>query len=153
MEFIGFFVTTLIFVAIIGLYILYVTRGKTERLDARLKKQKEKSPAVSKELIQSKWREIGLMMQDGGPTNYRQAIMEADKLVDMVLRSKVPGDTMGEKLKNARGLFHRTTYDRLWTAHKIRNKLAHEAEFEGLSSDARMAVRNFEKALKELHVI
>lgn len=151
MEFIGFFITTLVFVAFIGLYVLYVTRGKVEQTGAKAKK--EKTLGLNRELVVTKWREVGSMVQEGGPSNFRQAIMEADKLVDMVLKTKVPGDTMGERLKNARGLFHHTTYDRLWTAHKIRNKLAHEAEFEGLSSDARMAVRNFEKALKELHVI
>lgn len=150
MEFFGFFVTTLIFVAIIGLYILYVTRGKLEKIERSSKKEK---PVLNRDLIVSKWREVEAMLREGSPANYRQAIMEADKLVDMVLKTKVPGDTMGERLKNARGLFHHQTYDRLWTGHKIRNKLAHEAEFEGLSSDAKMAVRNFEKALKELHVI
>lgn len=150
MEFFGFFITTAIFVVIIGLYVLYVTRGKIEKSQKSAKKD---VPALNRELLVSKWREVGLMMQEGGPANYRQAIMEADKLVDMVLRMKVPGDTMGERLKNARGLFHHQTYDRLWTGHKIRNKLAHEADFEGLSSDARLAVRAFEKALKELKVI
>ena len=152
MEFLGFFITTLIFIAFIGLYVLYVTRGRLENAEKKTKKGKA-SNVLNRDLIGNKWVEIGQMMQEGGPANYRQAIMESDKLVDMVLRTKVPGDTMGERLKNARGLFHRTTYDRLWTAHKIRNKLAHEAEFEGLSSDAKMAVRNFEKALRELHVI
>lgn len=151
MEFFGFFITTLIFVAIIGLYILYVTRGKLDRVEKVGKK--EKASSLNRDLVSGKWREVGAMLHEGGPANYRQAIMEADKLVDMVLKTKVPGDTMGERLKNARGLFHHQTYDRLWTGHKIRNKLAHEAEFEGLSSDAKMAVRNFEKALKELHVI
>lgn len=93
------------------------------------------------------------MMQQGGPANFRQAIMEGDKLVDMVLRSKVCGDTMGERLKNARSLFSPNVYNDIWTAHKIRNKVAHEAAFEGLSSDAVLAVRNFEKALKELRVL
>jgi hypothetical protein len=153
MEFIGFFITTLIFVAIIGLYVLYVTKGRLERTGPASKAKKEKAPFLNKDLITDKWREVGSMMQEGGPANYRQAIMESDKLVDLVLKTKVPGDTMGERLKNARGLFHRTTYDRLWTAHKIRNKLAHESEFEGLSSDARLAVRAFEKALRELKVI
>lgn len=151
MEFLGFFITTLIFLAIVVTYVLYVTRGKIES-------GTKKSPASSAnvldhELVKGKWTEIQQMLRDGGPANFRQSIMEADKLVDMVLRTKVPGDTMGERLKNARGLFHRHTYDQLWTAHKIRNKLAHEAEFEGLSSDAKMAVRGFEKALKELHSI
>jgi hypothetical protein len=94
-----------------------------------------------------------VMQSQGGPANYRQAIMEGDKLVDLVLKSKVFGETMGERLKNAKHLFGRDTYDKLWTAHKIRNKVAHEADFEGLSSDAALAVRNFEKALKELRVI
>ena len=152
MEFLGFFITTLIFIAFIGVYVLYVTRGRVDV--AGRKSTKGKAPNVlDKGLVINKWSEVNQMMRDGGPSNYRQAIMESDKLVDLVLRTKVPGDTMGERLKNARGLFHHTTYDRLWTAHKIRNKLAHEAEFEGLSSDAKMAVRNFEKALKELHVI
>lgn len=93
------------------------------------------------------------MMKQGGPANYRQSIMEADKLVDLVLKSKVSGETMGERLKNAKHLFTKDTYDKLWTAHKIRNKVAHEADFEGLSSDANLAVRNFEKALRELKII
>ncbi len=150
MEFLGFFITTLIFIAIIVLYILYVTRGKTDQLR---KKGDRSNTGIDRATIGNKWVEVEAMLRDGGPANYRQAIMEADKLVDAVLRSKVPGDTMGERLKNARGLFHHHTYDRLWTAHKIRNKLAHEAEFEGLSSDAKMAVRGFEKALKELRFL
>lgn len=100
-----------------------------------------------------KWQEVQNMLIIGGPANFKQAIMDADKLVNAVLRSKVKGETMGERLKNARLLFSRDVYDGLWTAHKIRNKVAHEADFEGLSSDARLAIRNFEKALKELKLI
>lgn len=152
MEFIGFFITSLLFIALIGVYVLYVTRGRVDVVTG--KKSKAASAAtINREQIKNKWAEIGQMLNEGGPANFRQSIMEADKLVDMVLKTKVPGDTMGERLNNARGLFHQHTYDQLWTAHKIRNKLAHEAEFEGFSSDAKMAVRNFEKALKELHVI
>ncbi len=100
-----------------------------------------------------KWQEVQNMLSAGGPANFKQAIMDADKLVDAVLRARVKGETMGERLKNAKPLFPRDVYDRLWTAHKIRNKVAHEADFEGLSSDARLAVRNFSKALKELNII
>jgi len=100
-----------------------------------------------------KWQEVQAMLATGGPANFRQAIMEGDKLVDAVLRSKVKGETMGELLKNSRHLFSHETYNSLWTAHKIRNKVAHEADFEGLSSDARLAINGFEKALKELKVL
>ena len=92
-------------------------------------------------------------MSQGGPANYKQSILESDKVVDLVLKSKVSGETMAERLKNAKNLFQKETYDKLWLAHKIRNKMAHEADFEGLSSDANLAVKHFEKALKELKIL
>lgn len=144
MEFIGFFITALVFVGIILLYVLYLTRPSNA--SGNLK-------GIDRELVKNKWLEVQTMMQAGGPANFRQAIMEGDKLVDLVLRSKVGGETMGERLKRANKLFSKNTYNDLWTAHKIRNKVAHEADFDGLSSDARTAVRGFEKALKELRVL
>lgn len=148
MEYAGIFLTTAIFVIILGLYFWYITRPNP-------KKTKKNSTVVKmdSEITQNKWIEVQAMMKTGGPANYRQSIMEADKLVDAILRSRVSGETMAERLKNSKHLFQRDTYDRLWLAHKIRNKVAHEADFEGLSSDAALAIRNFEKALKELKVI
>lgn len=145
MEFLGFFLTALIFIVIMVFYVLYVTRP--------VKVEKTESKGISTNSAQENWAEVESMMAQGGPANFRQAIVEADKLVDAVLKGKVSGDTMGERLKAARNLFGKVTYDRLWTAHKIRNKVVHEADFDGLSSDAKLAVRNFEKALKELKVI
>jgi len=145
-EYIGIFIATVFFGAILVLYFLYITRPQK-------KKSSRASGRIDRAMAKNKWEEIQAMMKSGGPANYRQSIMEADKLVDLVLRAKVPGETMGERLKNARNLFDRDTYDKLWTAHKIRNKVAHEADFDGLGSDAILAVRNFEKALKELRVI
>lgn len=144
-EFIPIFIAVVIFMALIGLYLVYIMNPKKER--------KSFGSNQSLSIIPAKWAEVQAMMQQGGPANFRQAIMEADKLVDLALKSEVSGETMGDRLRNARKLFPRDTYDKLWTAHKIRNKIAHEADFEGLSSDANLAVRNFEKALKELRII
>lgn len=146
MEFIGFFLTVLVFAAIAAVYLLYLMKpGKVN--------SKSTATRVDAQFVRGKWVEVQGMMQQGSPANYRQAIMEGDKLVDLVLSSKVSGGTMGERLKRAAKLFTKPTYNDLWTAHKIRNKVAHEADFEGLSSDARLAVRGFEKALKELGII
>lgn len=144
MEYFGIFLVVLVFIA---LALLFFVSLKVPR------QKKSNQISISKEFVSNKWNEINLMMSQGGPANYKQAIFEADTLVDAVLRSKVPGETMGERLKKARNLFSKTTYNELWTAHKIRNKLAHEADFEGLSSEARLAVKNFEKALRELKAI
>lgn len=60
----------------------------------------------------------------------KSAVMEADKLLDYVLKSKrIKGDTLGERLKNAKHLFKTSSYNRVWEAHKLRNRLAHEMNF------------------------
>lgn len=147
MEFLGIFITVILLVGLLFLYFIYITTPKNN------KRGRGKGENISLAAVPGKWAEVKAMMNQGGPANYKQSIMEADKLVDMVLKSKVSGETMGERLKNSRNLFSKETYDSLWTAHKIRNRIAHEAEFEGLSSDAILAVRCFEKALKELRAI
>lgn len=144
MNYISIFIVSAISMVIIVAYFLYLTRPN---------KKKNTNERFDFSIIPVKWNEIQAMQSQGGPANYHQAIMEADKLVDLVLKSKVSGETMGERLRNAKHLFSRDTYDKLWTAHKIRNKVAHEADFEGLSSDSALAVRNFEKALRELRII
>lgn len=144
-ELIPIFIAVIVFMSLVGLYFIYITSPK--------KKGKSFGERSSLSIIPTKWIEVQAMMTQGGPANFRQSIIEADKLVDLALKSKVSGETMGDRLKNARNLFSRDTYDKLWTAHKIRNKIAHEADFEGLSSDANLCIRNFEKALTELRVI
>jgi hypothetical protein len=144
MTFIGYLLGGVALMGILFLYFMYVTnpvKGKTSR------------DQVDLSIVPSRWAEVQGMLSAGGPANYRQSILEADKLVDLVLKSKVSGETMGERLKNGQHLFSREVYNKLWTAHKIRNKIAHEAGFEGLGSDATLAVRNFEKALKELKAL
>jgi hypothetical protein len=142
----GILLTVALVLGLFAMYFMYITSPK----QSGARKTRDR---VDLSIVPGKWSEIQAMMGQGGPANYKQSIMEADKLVDNVLGSKVSGNTMGERLKNAKHLFSPATYDGLWTAHKIRNKIAHEADFEGLSSDATLAVRNFERALKELRAI
>lgn len=148
MEQFGYISAFLIFTLIIGGYFFWLTREKNSS-----RQNGGGNVRLDSELIKHKWLEIGEMMRAGGPANFRQAIVESDKLVDMVLKTKVSGETMGERLRSGRNLFKPVTYDNLWTAHKLRNKVVHEAEFEGLSSDAKTAVKFFEQALKELKVL
>ena len=66
MEFLGFFITTAIFIVFIGVYILYVTRGK---VDVVSKSKGKAATAVDRNLVKNKWVEVGQMMRDGGPAN------------------------------------------------------------------------------------
>lgn len=145
MESIGYLIGVLIFLVFVALYFLYLIKPQT--------KKKGSASSLDLTVVTTRWKEVGQMLNLGGPANFKQAIIEADKLVDYVLKSRVGGETMGERLKSAKTLFSPNAYDDLWKAHKIRNRVVHEADTETLSFDAKTAVKNFEKALKELRVI
>jgi hypothetical protein len=65
--------------------------------------------------------------------------------------SGLSGDTMGDRLKNARSRFaDRSIYDGVWRAHKLRNALVHEVGFDLVSTQAKEALSDFERGLKTL---
>jgi hypothetical protein len=111
------------------------------------------APAMSRADIAARWAVISTMASTGGGNGLRQAVLEADKLLDQGLRQAgLPGDSMGERLKAARSRFQsdRATYDAIWRAHKLRNALAHEVGFDLVPSQAREAVSDFERGLRRL---
>lgn len=75
-------------------------------------------------------------------------IVDADKLMDHVLKSRrVSGETMGERLKNARGLFPRDTYEGIWQGHKLRNKIAHEIDYRPSVWDLKLHYTNLRSGI------
>ncbi len=59
----------------------------------------------------------------------QSALVKTDKLLDYCLKNrKVPGDSMGLRLKNGKKYFSKTQYSNIWEAHKIRNKIVHDIE-------------------------
>lgn len=99
-----------------------------------------------------RWLEIEQSLVKGNETTYHMAILNADKLVDQALRELgYPGETMGERIKATRGkLSHR---DELWTAHKLRNRIAHETEVRVSYNQARRALGGFKRTLKDLGAV
>ncbi|HEY6736510.1 MAG TPA: hypothetical protein VI322_02225 [Candidatus Saccharimonadia bacterium] len=108
-------------------------------------------PKLSREQVRERWATIEAMAAGGGP-GLRQAIQEADKLLDLALRQAgAHGDTMGERLKSAKSKFtNYSFYDGAWRAHKLRNALAHEVGFDLVPSQAREALQDFKFAINDL---
>lgn len=103
-------------------------------------------------LVTERWGQVEMKLQGGGPSQIRQAIIDADTLVDHSMkRLGVSGDTMGERLRQAEGRF--TDYDGLWKAHKVRNQLVHEMDREVLSFEAKKIIARFQTALRDLGAI
>lgn len=105
---------------------------------------------VDREFVARKWQAIEGMASGGG--SLRDAVSEADKLLDYSLKQLgVRGETMGERLKSSGSRF--SDLDAIWSAHKLRNALAHEADFDLVPSQAKAAIKTFRQGLTDLGVL
>lgn len=121
---------------------------------AAIKYQKSKSAIKTAETSRgasgSKWDEVMRHMESPREAEWKFAIVEADKLVDDLLKSAgYPGESMGERLMNIEkgqllGL------QGLWEAHKVRNKLVHDVNYFLRYAEARRAIQLYEAVMREL---
>lgn len=102
--------------------------------------------------IKSEWEQVEQLIQVGRPSAVKEAVIVADKLLDYTLSQISFGETMGERLKNARDAFPRSVYQNLWEAHKVRNALVHESDFDLTQLVARDALSKFKAAFRSLGV-
>ena len=80
------------------------------------------------------------------------SIINADKLLDKaMIEMGVPGKTMGDRLKKASDKF--SQLDSILRAHKLRNIIAHESDFELSYRQAANALAIYKQALKDLGAI
>ena len=78
----------------------------------------------------------------------KHAILDADKLLNVVLRKKSFQGGVGDQLKKAEKFF--SDVNGVWSAHKLRNRVAHELDMRVSMGDRTSALKSFEKALKDL---
>ena len=101
-----------------------------------------------RELVRSRWQTVEQMAHSGG-SGLRNAVSEADKLLDYTLRGKgYNGQTMAERLKRSESRL--SDKEAVWEAHKLRNHLAHEVSFDLVASQAQEALAAFRQALSDL---
>jgi hypothetical protein len=81
----------------------------------------------------------------------KTSVIEADKLLDYCMKEmKVKGETMGERLKNAKSYFDKNAYNNIWEAHKVRNQLVHEVDFSITNVQVAKSVDALIKGIREL---
>ena len=83
---------------------------------------------------------------------YALSVINSDKLLDKALiEMGVPGKTMGDRLKRVGSRF--SNLDAVWRAHKLRNMIAHETDFELSYKQVTNALAIYKQALKDLGAI
>ena len=99
------------------------------------------------------WNKIVEKSQSMDENQRKFAIIEADTLIDKILGlAGYDGENLGAKLKQVeRGDIE--SLDDLWEAHKVRNRIAHEANYKLSQEYTKAAISRYEKVLKELEYI
>ena len=123
-----------IFIAIDVLIVLYVI----------WKRRRHKISKKNLLEIQNAWKTI-IRQKD-----MRHAIMDADKLLDHALYLLGYKGNLGNKLKKATPLFK--NINRIWAAHKIRNNIAHQINYQIDEKTYRNTMLAFKQAFMNLKI-
>lgn len=103
-----------------------------------------------REIIYGKWNKLLERIKSGDERDLRLAIIEADGLVDEILKEHGhPGQDMGERMKS----IHPSEFENineLWEAHKIRNQLVHETDFHLQIDEYKKIISIYHRVLEEL---
>lgn len=112
----------------------------------------KRQPILDQSKYQAQWLAIEHSVQRDNPSSWQLAIMNADKLLDQALRERrFSGKTMGERMKSAQSAWKNANH--VWSAHKIRNQLAHETNAQVSHDTTLRALAAYKQGLKDLGAI
>lgn len=98
----------------------------------------------------SRWAHVVTLIESPNQNDWRQAIIEADIMLDDLLTQLgYVGATTGEKLKAVNPEHFKTIND-AWEAHKIRNEIAHQgSSFQLTDHLAYRTIKKYENVMVE----
>ena len=104
---------------------------------------------LDREKMRARWNRISAMLQNSDRAMDKLAIIEADNLLDFVLKAMhLPGETMAFRLKFAQNRFYELK--RVRWAHNVRNNVVHEPDYVLKKATAYACIKEYERALKLL---
>ncbi len=137
LSIIFFFATVLIFGGLLFAIIALTKRGPK---------------ALDVDKYRSRWLSIEQQLKREEVSSYSMSIMNADKLLDQALIDRgVAGQKMADRMKNMKTKW--TNANHVWSAHKLRNQIAHEPDVHVDYDGARRALAAFKQALKDVGAI
>ena len=135
---------TSIILAIVG-GVLILAVASTATLIARQAQRTKQT-----ERYRQRWQEA--QRYCAKPDLWPMAIIEADKLLDEVLKFRgYKGKTMGERLVAAQRQL--SDNDGAWFGHKLRNKIVHEEIKRLYKKDVQSGLKGLRQAMQDLGVL
>lgn len=119
-----------------------------------IEEQKNIAKIEAKPLVNKKWQHVQGLMESQNNNDWRQAIIEADIMLDeMLTKIGYAGESIGERLKNVEESDF-TTLNSAWEAHKVRNRIAHKgSDFAISHSEAKRIIGLYEDVFREFYYI
>ncbi|HEY4507450.1 MAG TPA: hypothetical protein VJJ47_01000 [Candidatus Paceibacterota bacterium] len=101
-----------------------------------------------------RWRHAKVLLTSTSQSDWRQAIIEADIILEEMLRAiGYDGTTIGDMLKNVEPSDF-ATIEKAWDAHKVRNQIAHRgSDFTVTRQDAQSVLNKYEDVFREFNYI
>lgn len=92
-------------------------------------------------------------LESENPSDWRIAIIEADNILFEILdRSGYEGESLGEMLTNATTA-NFATLENAWEAHKVRNRIAHESDFDLTERETKRVIALYESVFREFEYL
>ena len=147
-------ISFLLALIVISTLIVILLKGRAQPIRKSFKPEEnsnqENSKVLDQGLVQAKWAEIKTM-QNSGPSGLKAALIDADKLLDYCMISKgFAGETMGDRLKSEGSRFN--NLNAVWSAHKLRNQIAHEVEHDLVPEQIKRAINDLGLAIRDLGI-
>lgn len=101
-----------------------------------------------------RWHYVQTLIESPNESDWRVAIIEADSLMEEVLKEKgIVGSTVSELLEGAKDSGYRSIQD-AWDAHLVRNQIAHQgSDFPISQVEGRRIIKMFQNFFEELRVV
>lgn len=107
----------------------------------------------SKDVHNKRWAKVESLINSHNVNDWKQAIIESDIILDEMLEKMgYKGDTIADKLKQVEQSDF-LTLNQAWEAHKVRNKIAHKADYVLSKSDADRTISLFRQVFEEFYFI
>jgi len=148
-KIISFLASVVLVCAIISL------RNKVKKFGEKVEKTIDawEEGKATKELAIAMWEQVQKKIESGNEAELKLAVIEADKILDEVLKAmKLEGEGFAERLEKL-SVKEIPNIQALWDAHKIRNRIVHEAAYHLRSDVAGRCLETYARTLKSLKIL
>lgn len=133
--------------------IIYAVRRLYELRYRSLQEEVVSHVVLPKEEVRLSWEHIRELANSANPSDWNMAVLRADALLDDILRHLGhEGTTLAERLKIVDPAKLKSI-DYIWSAHRLRNMIAHDPLEQHTRETIIHALRSYEQAFRELEMM